>query len=120
MQFYFAAFEYAVENKIELPDGQFQRMIYEYEMVKESAENNGMTLEEYLTAKVGEHVTYEMYAAHGIMTYYAAAFQEAELEKYRAAVTETELNQYFKENRSTLQVASIRLYPIEAEYTEEE
>lgn len=120
MQFYFAAFEYAVENKIELPEGQFQRMIYEYEIVKESAENNGMTLEEYLNAKVGEHITYEMYAAHGIMSYYAAAFQEAELEKYRAAVTETELNQYFKENRSILQVASIRLYPIEAEYTEEQ
>lgn len=118
MQFYFAAFEYAVENKIQLTDGQFQRMIYEYEMAIESAENNGLSVEDYISAKVGEHVTYEMYAAHCVMTYYAAEFQTTELEKYAAAVTEEELDKYFKENREYLQVANVRLYPIEAEYTD--
>ena len=61
-----------------------------------------------------------MYAAHGIMTYYAAAFQEAELEKYKASITDAELNKYYKENKEYLQVASIRLYPIEVEYTDAE
>ena len=116
MQFYFTAFESAVENKIELTDGHFQRMIYEYEMVMNDAENNGMSLEEYLNARVGEHVTYEMYAAHCIMMYYAAEFQETEIEKYKSKVTDAELDNYYKENKAYLQVANVRLYPIEEEY----
>lgn len=120
MQFYFAAFEYAVENKIQLTDGQFQRMIYEYERAIESAENSGLSVEEYIESKVGEHVTYEMYAAHCIMTYYAAEFQTTELEKYAASITEEELDKYFKENREFLQVANVRIYPIESEYTDDQ
>lgn len=120
MQFYFAAFEYAVENKIQLSDGTFQRMIYEYELAMENAKNNGLSLEEYLDSKVGEHVTYEMYAAHCVMRYYAAEYQEKELEKYSAEVSDAELNVYYRENKAYLQVANVRVYPIEAEYTEED
>lgn len=116
MQYYFTAFESAVENKIELSDGHFQRMIYEYEQAIEGAENNAVSLEEYLNTRVGEHVTYEMYAAHCIMSYYAAEFQETEIQKHKDAVTDEELDKYYKENKAYLQVASIRLYPIEAEY----
>lgn len=120
MQFYFAAFEYAVENKIQLSDGIFQRMIYEYELAIENAENNGLNLKEYLDSKVGENVTYEMYAAHCVMRYYAAEYQEKELEKYSNAISDAELNKYYKENKPYLQVANVRVYPIEAEYTQED
>lgn len=118
MQFYFAAFEYAVENKIQLSDGTFQQMIYEYERAIESAENNGLSLEAYLETKVAENMTYEMYAAHCVMRYYAAEYQEREIEKLSNAVSEAELNKYYSENKPYLQVANVRIYPIENEYTE--
>lgn len=118
MQFYFAAFEYAIENKIQLSDSTFQRMIYEYERVIESAENEALSLQEYLDIKVGEHVTYAMSAAHCVMKYYAAEYQEQELEKHSNAVTQAQLDKYYKENKAYLQVANVRIYPIENEYTE--
>lgn len=118
MQYYFAAFEYAVENKIQLSDGTFQRMIYEYEMAIESAENNGLSLDEYLETKVAENMTYEMYAAHCVMRYYAAEYQESEIERLSNAVSDAELNSYYKENKPYLQVANARIYPIEKEYEE--
>ncbi len=118
MQFYFAAFEYAVEAKIQLSDGVFQRMIYEYERAIETAENKGLSLDAYLNSTVAENITYEMYAAHCIMKYYAAEYQESELEKYSNAVTQAELDKYYKDNKNTLQVANVRIYPIEKEYTE--
>lgn len=118
MQFYFAAFEGAVENKIQLSDGTFQRMIYEYERAIESAENNGLSLDAYLDSKVAENMTYEMYAAHCIMKYYAAEYQESEIKKHSDAVSEAELTKYYKENKPLLQVANVRIYPIEKEYTE--
>ncbi len=118
MQFYFAAFEYAIENKIQLSDSTFQRMIYEYERVIESAENERLSLEDYLDAKVGGHVTYAMSAAHCVMSYYAAEYQEQELKEHSDAVTQAQLDKYYKENKAYLQVANVRIYPIENEYTE--
>lgn len=121
LQYYYAAFEYAVENKIRLEESDFQRMIYEYEDIKTGAENKGITLDEYLLAGVGEHVTYEMYAAHGIMKYYAAEFQETEMEKYKQAVTQAQIEDYHKKNETDLKLAKIRIYPIETEeYDEKE
>ncbi len=120
MQFYFAAFEYAIENKIQLSDGTFQKMIYEYEMAIENAENNGLSLEAYLEAKVAENMTYEMYAAHCVMRYYAAEYQESEIKKHSDAVTQAELTKYYNENKPLLQVANVRIFPIETDYTEEE
>ncbi len=118
MQFYFAAFEYAVENKIQLSDGTFQRMIYEYERAIESAENNGLSLDAFLETKVAENMTYEMYAAHCIMSYYAAEYQESEIERLSNSVSDAELKNYYAKNKTSLQVANVRVYPIEKEYTE--
>lgn len=121
MQYYFAAFEYAVENKIQFTESDFQRMIYEYEYIKTNAESQAETVDEYIQKRVGENVTYEMYAAHGIMKYYAAEFQETEIEKYKQAVTQTQIEEYHKENADNLMLAKLRIYPIESEdYDEKE
>lgn len=121
MQFYFAAYEYAVANKVQLSDGMFQRMIYEYdEAIRQSAEGQGQTVEEYLEARVGEGITHAMYAAHTVMAYYAAEVQVTELEKYQNAVTREELTKYYNANKMHLQVAKVRIFPIETDYQESE
>ncbi len=113
IQFYYAAFQGASENKMILTDSQFQSLIYQYEYVNTYAEGKGQTVEQYLTERSGEHVTYEMYATYEIMRYYAAAYQESELEKHKSQVTETQINDFYKEYEKELSVVKARIFPIE-------
>lgn len=119
IQYYYAAFEGAVENGIQFTEGDFQRMIYEYEYIKTNADGQGESVDEYIHKRVGEHVTYEMYAAHGIMKYYAAEFQKTEMEKYQKAVTQAQIDDYYKKNTNGLKLAKLRIYPIETEEIDE-
>lgn len=121
LQFYFAAFDGAIETQLQLTDGHFQRMIYEYEYVNTYAEGNGQTVEEYLEERSGEHVTYEMYVAFEIMRYYAGIYQEQELEKHKAEVSQAQIDQFYKDYKDTLTRVKARIFPIETyEYDEAE
>lgn len=121
MQFYFAAFDGAIETQLQLTDGHFQRMIYEYEYVKTYADGNGQTVEEYLEHRSGEHVTYEMYVSFEIMRYYAGVYQEQELEKHKSEVSQAQIDKFYKDNKNELSKVKARIYPIESyDYNEEE
>lgn len=114
MQFYFAAFDYAIENKVELSDSEFQRLIYEYEVVITDAKGKNQSVEEYLEKRAGKDVTYEIYAAHTIMTYYAGTVQHLDLEKHKSEVSDSQIQKYYKDNISRLRLADVRIYPIES------
>ncbi len=115
MQYYFAAFECAVDSKLQLTEEDFQRMIFEYEDIESSAESHAQTVDEYIKERVGENVTYPMYAAHIIMSFYATLSEENEIEKYKQAVTQKQLEDFYNEKKENLRVAKVRIYPIEAE-----
>ncbi|MBR2868897.1 MAG: hypothetical protein IKB88_07555 [Clostridia bacterium] len=114
MQFYFAAFDYAIENKVQLTDSEFQRLIYEYEMVITDAKGKNQSVEEYLEKRAGKDVTYEIYAAHTIMTYYAGTVQHLELEKHKSEVSDSQIQKYYKDNLPIIRLADVRIYPIES------
>ncbi|MBO5859933.1 MAG: hypothetical protein J6R20_09190 [Clostridia bacterium] len=121
LQFYYAAFEGASTNGIALTENQFQSLIYQYEYVNTYAEGKNQTVEQYLSERSGEHITYEMYATYEIMRYYAAAYQEDDLEKYKANVTQGQIDDFYKEYEKELTLVKARIYPIESyEYDEAE
>ena len=121
IQFYYAAFEGALKNKTVLTENQFQSLIYQYEYVNTYAKNKNQTVEEYLNERSGEHVTYEMYATYEIMRYFSAAYQENELEKHKAEVSDSQIKGFYKDYKDELSVVKARIFPIESyEYNEAE
>lgn len=121
IQFYYAAFEGALKNKTVLTENQFQSLIYQYEYVNTYAKNKNQTVEEYLSERSAEHITYEMYATYEIMRYFSASYQENELEKHKAKVTDSQLKDFYKDYKDELSVVKARIFPIESyEYNEAE
>ncbi len=121
LQFFFAAFDGASINGISLTENHFQSLIYQYEYVNTYAQGKNQSVEQYLSERSGEHITYEMYATYEIMRYYAAAYQEDDLEKYKAQITQNQIDDFYKEYKEELTLVKARIYPIESyEYDEAE
>lgn len=121
IQFYYAAFEGALKNKTVLTENQFQSLIYQYEYVKTYAKNKNQTVEQYLSDRSAEHITYEMYATYEIMRSFSAVYQENELEKHKSEVSDSQIKSFYKDYKNELSVVKARIYPIESyEYNEAE
>lgn len=114
----------AMENKFELTEEQQEEMDTNIEEFMTSIEDYAKTAEfsvdNYIARSYGEGLNKELYLEllekDLIVEYYLASVQE----KYAEDVTDEDINAYYEENKDTIDIASIRSFPVSyAEATED-